>query len=311
MEKKLPLMVLVHGGVHGNLDSSYIHMLRELLEQGYAVFPVERRDLLDGVRRRVFEAAAAVPGWEKLGKLSPGEFFDSIHRHVPVAQLNGFRVKLIDAVNRDRALRPDFFAMARRHVGWIAGNELAMQRTLNLSIQYPSDDSSLLPLHSDVWAGNSPYEVVLWVPLVDCYRTKSMYVLPRRHSEKIFREFPRYSSFNAEELYKTIKPKLTWLDVPYGQAVLFTHSLLHGNRVNAEASCRWTFNIRFKGLLTPYGVKELGESFLPITVRPATRIGFECQSHPGMSTGADGSAPASPSSGRGPARKGAAARGRR
>jgi dipeptidyl aminopeptidase/acylaminoacyl peptidase len=40
---KLPLLVLVHGGIHGNLDSSYAHTLRELLVQGYAVLAPEYR----------------------------------------------------------------------------------------------------------------------------------------------------------------------------------------------------------------------------------------------------------------------------
>jgi len=40
---KLPLVVLVHGGVHGNLDSSYVNVLRELLKQGYAVLAPEYR----------------------------------------------------------------------------------------------------------------------------------------------------------------------------------------------------------------------------------------------------------------------------
>ncbi len=40
---KLPLLVLVHGGIHGNLDSSYVHILRELLAQGYAVVAPEYR----------------------------------------------------------------------------------------------------------------------------------------------------------------------------------------------------------------------------------------------------------------------------
>jgi dipeptidyl aminopeptidase/acylaminoacyl peptidase len=34
---RLPLIVLVHGGIHGNFDSSYVHILRELLQQDYAV----------------------------------------------------------------------------------------------------------------------------------------------------------------------------------------------------------------------------------------------------------------------------------
>jgi dipeptidyl aminopeptidase/acylaminoacyl peptidase len=40
---KLPLVILVHGGVHGNLGSSYVNVLRELLQQGYAVLAPEYR----------------------------------------------------------------------------------------------------------------------------------------------------------------------------------------------------------------------------------------------------------------------------
>jgi dipeptidyl aminopeptidase/acylaminoacyl peptidase len=40
---KLPLLVLVHGGVHGNFDSSHVHILRELLRQGYVVVAPEYR----------------------------------------------------------------------------------------------------------------------------------------------------------------------------------------------------------------------------------------------------------------------------
>jgi dipeptidyl aminopeptidase/acylaminoacyl peptidase len=40
---KLPLIVLVHGGVHGHFNSSYVHILRELLQQGYAVLAPDYR----------------------------------------------------------------------------------------------------------------------------------------------------------------------------------------------------------------------------------------------------------------------------
>jgi dipeptidyl aminopeptidase/acylaminoacyl peptidase len=40
---KLPLLVLVHGGVHGHLNATYVHTLRELLQQGYAVVAPEYR----------------------------------------------------------------------------------------------------------------------------------------------------------------------------------------------------------------------------------------------------------------------------
>jgi dipeptidyl aminopeptidase/acylaminoacyl peptidase len=40
---KLPLVVLVHGGVHGNFNSGNVHVLRELLAQGYAVVAPDYR----------------------------------------------------------------------------------------------------------------------------------------------------------------------------------------------------------------------------------------------------------------------------
>src|SRR4030095_11512106 len=43
LSEKLPLMVLVHGGLHGHLAPSYVHILRELLKQGYAVLAPEYR----------------------------------------------------------------------------------------------------------------------------------------------------------------------------------------------------------------------------------------------------------------------------
>jgi dipeptidyl aminopeptidase/acylaminoacyl peptidase len=41
--EKIPLIVLVHGGVHGHFNSTFVHTLRELLGQGYAVLAPEYR----------------------------------------------------------------------------------------------------------------------------------------------------------------------------------------------------------------------------------------------------------------------------
>jgi dipeptidyl aminopeptidase/acylaminoacyl peptidase len=40
---KAPLIVLVHGGVHFNFETSYAHIVRELMEQGYVVIAPEYR----------------------------------------------------------------------------------------------------------------------------------------------------------------------------------------------------------------------------------------------------------------------------
>jgi dipeptidyl aminopeptidase/acylaminoacyl peptidase len=42
-ENKLPLLVFAHGGVHGNFGASYVNVLRELMQQGYAVIAPDYR----------------------------------------------------------------------------------------------------------------------------------------------------------------------------------------------------------------------------------------------------------------------------
>ncbi len=242
------------------------------LTEGYHRFPLAHPQLLEQLR-------ALIHGWAmEILQLDPAPdvatFFDQTHQYVTVAGLNSFRMELIRRLTASTHLKTWLYHLAKEPLHLLVGNELAMQRALNLSIQLPEDTSSILPLHSDVWSGNSPYEVVFWLPLVDCYRTRSMYVLPRVLSDPVLADFKRYSALSAEAFYQELESQVQFVDVPLGQGLIFSHSIIHGNRINQEGLSRWSMNIRFKSLLSPYGSKEVGESFLPITVRPATRIGY-------------------------------------
>ena len=70
--------------------------------------------------------------------------------------------------------------MAKEILNTIVGNELASKNSINLSIQLPNDKSSLLAIHADTWSGDSCSGSV-WLPLVDVYKTKSMYILPAKY----------------------------------------------------------------------------------------------------------------------------------
>ena len=54
---------------------------------------------------------------------------------------------------------------------------------------------------------------------------------------------------------------MEWLELKYGQVLIFDQSIPHGNVVNNEIETRWSMNCRFKGIFTPYGDKKLGEFF--------------------------------------------------
>ncbi len=245
-------------------------LAEEFLNQGHIVAPVDDPEGLARIRAAVVELAAA-----QLGVARPQDeaaFLNGIHTRVAPEALNALRLAVFEGLNGLGWLRERYFGLARGMLEALAGNELAMQRRINLSIQLPGDESSLLPVHADVWSGDSPFELVLWLPLVDCYGSKSMFLLPPGPNAAAEARMAALGS--SEALFADIEPELAWLDVPYGSALVFTQNLMHGNRINHEAESRWSMNCRFKSLFSPYAQKRLGEFFAPITMRPATRLGM-------------------------------------
>ena len=201
-------------------------------------------------------------------------FLNEIHKLVEPSALNDFRLKVIQGLNALPEFRLMYFRLSKPYLEAIVGNELAMQQRINLSIQMPDDTSSLLPVHADTWSGDSPFEVVVWLPLVNCFGTKAMYLLPPVESAKFSEEFSQRGGSSSESIFDSIKDEVKWLEVRSGQVLVFDQSLPHGNRVNEESETRWSMNCRFKGVFTPYGDKKLGEFFEPITLRPASRRGM-------------------------------------
>ena len=247
-------------------------IINQFLENGYVTFPLEDIAVLKQMKKRIYSWSLEILNISESVEID--HFFNYTQHYLNGSQLNDFRLQLIAKIARDQSNRSAIFSLSKLHLDWIVGNELAMQRNINLSLQLPGDSSSLLPLHTDVWSGNSPYEVVFWFSLGDCYRTKSAFILPKKESDEVFRHFKEYAVLSTEQFYQKIKDRLIWLEIPYGHGVIFSHILIHGGHINQEEESRWSFNVRFKSLLSPYAVKELGESFLPITIRPVTRYGY-------------------------------------
>ena len=255
---------------------------QQFIDDGYVILPAENKEALERIRQCTAEYAA-----EAIGENLPndiGAFLDDFHERVPIDALNAVRLKVIEGLNSQEWLRAAYFQLARQALFSIVGNELAMQRRVNLSMQLPNDTSSLLPVHADVWSGDSPYEIVLWVPLVDCYQTKSMYLMPPEKDRDLqARLGEAFSGSSASNLFDVIENDVQWMNVPYGHVLIFSQTLMHGNQPNEEADTRWTMNCRLKSLFSPYADKRLGEFFEPITLRPASKIALDYELPKGFS----------------------------
>jgi len=249
--------------------------VQQFLNNKYLIVPAEDKSALESIRNIVAQAAAHAIGEPLAANADIGDFLNHFHQLVAPHELNDVRLKVIATMNKEPLFRRHYFNVARQMLMTLVGNELAMQRRVNLSIQFPNDDSSLLPVHADVWSGDSPYELVLWIPLVDCYETKSMYITDATVDETVQSGFAQFKNKSSEDLYQHIEKDLTFLNVPYGSVLMFSQNVMHGNRINRVNETRWSMNCRFKSILSPYQGKTLGEFFEPIIVRPLTRLGLD------------------------------------
>ena len=243
------------------------------LTKGYVVAPAEDRAALDRMRDFVAERTATLLALPK--PADSGAFLDAAGPHLEdAAKQNEVRLAIIDALIAAPWFREAYFACGRRLLEILVGNELAMQRGVGFSIQVPHDRSAVLPLHSDVWSEDSPFEVVLWIPLVDVARTKAMFALPLERDAGWRERLATFADQSVESFFSAVEADVEYVTVPYGHVLCFTHTIMHGNRVNEEPGTRWSMNVRFKNLFTPYSDKRLGDFFTPISLRPASRIGL-------------------------------------
>jgi len=253
-------------------------MCDEYINQGYIIRDVADRDAYEWIVISTSNVASQILDQPHKSTLAAAvEHLDRIHECVTSSSLNDFRLKIIQGLHQKAELRPAYFSLARPYLYEIVGNELAMQQRVNLSIQLPDDSSSLLPVHADTWSGDSPYEVVVWFPLVDCYATKAMYLLPPPQAAEFDSRFAKNAGTSSDSIFDAIQKDVKWLEIRSGEVMIFDQSLPHGNRVNEERQTRWSMNCRFKSIFTPYGDKKLGEFFEPIALRPATRRGMSYQ----------------------------------
>ena len=245
----------------------------KFLKNGYYIFNIRNKSNLNIIKKRIIKFSRKWLKQKSISVKSVNYFLDNLHNYIEPKKLNEFRMFLYNEINNSKDFQKIYYNLGKEYIDVLCGNELVMQRKCNLSIQLPKDDSSLLPLHADVWVGDSEYELVFWLPLVNVYKTKAMYILSPEDNLKYSKSFSKFKS--TEQIFKKVKDKLKWIKVDYGQGLLFTQNLMHGNVVNKEKSTRVSFNCRFKSAFSLYRDKEIGSFFMPITIKPTTMLGKE------------------------------------
>ena len=252
-------------------------------KNGYVIAKTKEKELLLKLQSKILELIlasnkSARQNFKRFKNTK--DFFPNLHKFISLDELNNFRVKIIKSINNDDDFRENYYLVAKELLDELVGNELAMQNKLNLSFQMPNDKNSQLPMHSDIYAGESPFEVVIWIPLMDVKaNNQSMYITSPKHNKQINKEVTTTKTKTLNQLYEKYKSKFKFLKINFGEVLIFTPILQHGNVINTTNNTRISLNCRFKSLLSPYDVfskthRNIPHFYRPLQIKAMTKIGF-------------------------------------
>lgn len=243
--------------------------LKTFEDRGHAIFRAGNRAPLDELRERIFGRAKTLVPYK--GE-SLEDFFNKFHEYgLGGAELNKFRMDLMGWCNRELSVARSLHEAFRDDLSALVGPDVVAQKGTNLVVQPPGDRDQT-PTHRDAPI-SSHFEVIVWVPLVDVFKTKSMFISDKKSSAEALAGLQAGGSYS--EFCSFVEKHSKNLEVSYGDACFFAGGIAHGCPLNAEDETRWSLNMRYKNIFSPYGVRGINDYFELLTLSPLAKVGFD------------------------------------
>ena len=240
---------------------------------GFEIIPADDLSALNNFQKLIRDTSHKLIGEKTNGVVI--DDLNSLHKAFKSPEdANSFRLKLTSQLSNQVDTGTKVFEIFRTKLEPLVGPDVLVQKTPNLVFQ-PPEYPIPTELHRDAPA-NSPYEVVVWLPFVDCFDTKSMYVLDREHSQ-IAAEYIKQNPDDKNGFDEILLEHAALMEVPYGCALIFWSGLFHGSIINKESESRLSMNIRYKNLFSPTGLKDQLRYFNVLQTSQLTELGLDFQ----------------------------------
>jgi len=250
-----------------NVPENIEYKLSEFERFGFVSVPATNIERLITVRKIICRTAGELLN---IPVKNDVDFLNLFHKQdLKGNELNTFRTQLISQINANIDIGATIYHAFEEFLTALVGADIAVQKSTNLVIQQP-DDIGVSPTHRDA-PPNSMYEIVAWVPLVDCYASKGMTILDKNNTEKGINLLLDDDN-NNNELEKLARTKGKKTDICFGSAIFFWSALLHSVPVNTEDETRWSLNLRYKNLYSPYGGKGLADYYRILKLSPLSQL---------------------------------------
>ena len=123
--------------------------IKRVWKTGYLIRNIEDKNSIQKIRDIYINSA--LKNLKKKFNYNKEDFLNNFHKIIKPEDLNSLRLKII--IMQIIILSWNYITKFKEGGGQSNWQRVAMQLRVNLSIQLPNDNSSLLPLHSDVWSG--------------------------------------------------------------------------------------------------------------------------------------------------------------
>lgn len=245
--------------------------LDKFYKEGFIITDVEDQQGLRALRTEIVNYTKKLIG--ETSNIDEEEFLNKFHeRNIPEFEINEIRKKLVFDLSLEGKFNKRIFELIKNTLNELLGADILGQKTANFSIQSPNQEN-IIPVHRDAPV-NSQFELVVWLPLVDVFKTKSMFLLNKVESIKALSEFKDQEN-GYQKYCDFAEKKASYASVTFGKVLLFQPNCGHGANINTENETRWTINIRYKHMFTPFGEKNPLNFFDIIKLSPLSKIALE------------------------------------
>ena len=241
------------------------------LHNGYFVKECERIKSLNSLRFQVFNLIRKEFNIESDDVENVLNNFHEYADGMSDADFNEKRMLLMKNINENINFKELIFDSFKDTILGLLGPDLLVQKNCNIVIQRPNDNNPS-ELHRDA-PSHSSYELVIWIPLVDCFGTKAMYLVNHKSTQELYDNLGKTQDWQQFEVDAIDKSSI--VPVNFGEALFFSTAVLHGSHINKENETRISLNIRFKNIFSPSGLKNQLQYFENFLVSDLVKIGSE------------------------------------
>ena len=248
-------------------DSSFQY----LKKNGYVVCDIKNSKDLKKIKDKIYKILKKelIKNKVYFDSKNSNFLFNNFHKlNISDSKLNIIRTSLIKELNKEEKIIHNLYKIFFYDLKKILGLDIVGQRKVNLVVHRPKD-KAVAPIHRDC-PPNSPHEIVLWLPLVDCFKTKSINILKSRFTKNVNKMFLNKKS-SYKEIENFFKKNTQSINCNFGQVLYFLTTNFHYIPINNENETRFSLNFRFKNLFSEYGSKTYPEYFKIVNLKKKSK----------------------------------------